>query len=337
MISQEFLRQMTEYPLSDATDLKLVHDRYIKFKRDGRWHRLDISNVDKYRKSTCATMMAVLQELFADVQYIPRTVPCLVTIATGRTRALRYIQRYPIQDEHTIVATGLREAVLPCYPESAHFHLSVFYMGNRDMWYEYYDVDGDPSSSQQLFHDIRYLHDVIIRAQLSTQRVPSFVSEFLAQRLPQQPLPDQSAPPLEPEVSHPRAPVPAKEPPIRSESSSAIEPEQPTHAPTNPHEPAPMPTMHHADSASDATLPPIDDVKQFINDYVASQEFQQNFIVKAAEWRLHETLQHITDDERVNQLWTTFYRLITGDISPSAFYESLSRDLPLTIYRSSPV
>jgi hypothetical protein len=52
---------MNEYPLYDATDLKIVHDRYIKFKRDGHWHRVKISNVDQYRKATCATIIALLE------------------------------------------------------------------------------------------------------------------------------------------------------------------------------------------------------------------------------------------------------------------------------------
>jgi hypothetical protein len=322
-ISQEFLRQMTEYPLFDATDLKLVHDRYIKFKRNGRWHRLDISNVDKYRKSTCATIIAIFQELFVDVQYTPRTVPCLVTLAKGRTRELRYIQRYPIPDERTIVATGLREAVLSCYPESAHFHLSVFYLGNRDMWYEYCDIDGDPPSSKQLFHDIRSLHDVIIRSKLSTQRIPSFISEFLAQRLPHQSTPHHAPNQPEPHDALPRISAPRREPIPPSEPLSPIEREQPIDAPLKPHLPEPPPIIQHAEPSSTKPLPPIDDMTQRINNYVASPQFQQNFIMKAAEWRLQETLQHLTDDQRANQLWTTFYRLITGDISPSAFYESL--------------
>jgi hypothetical protein len=267
--------------------------------------------------------MTLLQEFFADIQYTPRTVPCLVTIATGRTRELRYLKRYPIQDEHTIVATGLREAVLPCYPESVYFHLSVFYMGNRDMWYEYYDVDGDPPSSQQLFHDIRYLHDVIIRSKLSKQRIPSFISEFLAQRLPHQSTPHHA--PNQPELNDalPLIPAPSSEPIPPSEPLSPIEREQLIDAPLKPHVPEPPPIIHHEEHSSIEPLPPIDDIRQYIKDYVASPTFQQNFIMKAAEWRLHDTLQHITEDERVNQLWTTFYRLIKGDISPSAFYESL--------------
>jgi hypothetical protein len=314
---------MTEYPLYDVTDLKLVHDRYIKFKRNGRWHRLPISNVDQYRKSTYATIVAVLQALFVDIQRQPRTVPCMVTITHGHTRQLRYVQLYTIQDEHSIVATGLREAVLPCYPESAHFHLSVFYLGNRDMWYEYYDIDGDPPSSKQLFLDIRYLHDVIIRGQLSIQQIPTFVSDFIAQRLPRQPTSHQATGHSEQKGSDTLAATLAKEPNMPTVLSSFNKPGHPIDASTSSHEPTITRMNRHEEPSSTETLPPIDDIKTFIKDYVASQEFQQNFVMKAAEWRLHETLQHITDDERTTQLWTTFYRLITGDIRPRAFYESL--------------
>jgi hypothetical protein len=317
---------MREYPLSDAADVKIVRDRYLKFKRDGRWHRLPISNVDKYRNATTATIVALLQELFADVQYTPRTVPCMVAVTNRSAHELRYLQRYTVQDERTIVATGLREAMLPYYPESIHFHLSVFYMGNRDMWYEYYDVDGDPASSKQLFRDIQYLHDIIIRRQLSPQHVHALVSDFFTRRLLRQPPPPQTTADMrESELEEP-LPInatPMTEPSISSASTPFVTPEQPIPAPTHSRESARPSPRHQDDASSKLTLPPIDDMKQHINDLITSHKFQQNFILKAAEWRLHETLNHITDNERANQVWTAFYRLITGDISPSTFYESL--------------
>jgi hypothetical protein len=158
----------------------------------------------------------------------------MVAITNGRTRELRYIPPYTIKDERTIVATGLRETVLPCYPETAQLYLSVFYLGNRDMWYEYYDVDGDPPSSKQLFRDIRYLHDVIIRAKLSTQQIAASVSDFFAHHQPRQPTPHQALGYSELDESDPRASTPTKEPCIPFESTPYREPENSIDTPPNP-------------------------------------------------------------------------------------------------------
>jgi hypothetical protein len=71
----------------------------------------------------------------------------------------------------------------------------------------------------------------------------------------------------------------------------------------------------------DEVTPNLEQVEYEIKQYKGSEDFERNFVLKAADWRLQEALGKVTQEERRNQLILTFYRLMKGYIEPRDFYE----------------
>lgn len=67
----------------------------------------------------------------------------------------------------------------------------------------------------------------------------------------------------------------------------------------------------------------IQEIEAEINKYKTSEAFERNFILKAAEWKLQQTLGNVRDEEQRGQLLMNFYMLIKGCIEPEEFYEKL--------------
>lgn len=162
---RDLIRNLTEFYLDDVTELKWVRGRYLKFKREGRWRRVAIVNVDRYRSAAYKTFEVLATELFEDVKRIPRRVPCIVQAERG----LQYITKYLFEDHETLVAHGLIPKYLKRYLDTqklASFGIAAFYIGNRNMWYEYYSDDRS-EFSEKLFYDIRWLHRIILQNKLT--------------------------------------------------------------------------------------------------------------------------------------------------------------------------
>ena len=168
----KFDSDLEEFSLSGVTELKNVRDRY-KFKRGGRWNRVEIANVDRYRRSTYKTLETLVKSLFEDVIRHTRRVPCIVKDDRGK----RYVIRFYFEDEETVVVSKLFPIFLKRYPKSKNFSMAVFYTGNRNMWYEYYDKEKS-ESSDQLFFDLRLLHIQTLTNRLDPTQTHQLVTRF---------------------------------------------------------------------------------------------------------------------------------------------------------------
>lgn len=312
--------KLEEFSLRGVTELKNVRDRYFKFKRGGRWNRVEIANVDRYRRSTYKTFENLAKNMFKKVDRGTRKVPCVVKDDRGQ----RYVIRFLFEDKETLVATELLPKFLKRYPMSEKFSIAAFYTGNRKMTYEYYDTEKS-KSSDQLFFDLRLLHTQILMNRLNPTHTQQLISRFYSDIFIQEqkdklirPLPEKEEKGLEEpietmlgeEVSDKLEIPPQLEPKIinLNEKEPRVEEDTPV-------------SERMKSEIEDEGTPDLEQVESEIKQYKGSVDFERNFMLKAADWRLQETLGRVTQEERRNQLVLTFYRLMKGYIEPREFYE----------------
>jgi hypothetical protein len=303
----KFDLNLEEFSLSGVTELKNVRDRYFKFKRGGKWNRVEIANVDKYRKSTYKTLETLAYKLFENVCRGTRRVPCIVKDDNGK----RYVTRFLFEDKETMVISKLFPKFLKRYPTSEKFSLAAFYTGNRKMMYEYYDKEKS-KSSDQLFFDLRLLHTQILANRLNPTQTHQLINRFYSDITTierQNVLTKSLTKEEEKSLEKPQKTISSMEVFEKLETQPQPEPEL-----VDPDEVEPSIVLEEV-------TPPLEHVESKIKQYKGSLDFERNFVLKAADLKLQETLEKVIEEERRNQLVLTFYRLMKGHIEPREFYE----------------
>jgi hypothetical protein len=322
----KFDSKLEEFNLSGVTELKNVRDRYFKFKRGGRWNRVEIANVDRYRRSTYKTLENLVKSFFNKVNRGTRKVPCIVKDDRGQ----RYVTRFLFEDKETLIATELLPKFLKRYPMIEKFSIAAFYTGNRKMTYEYYDTEKS-KSSDQLFFDLRLLHTQILMNRLNTSQSQELINRFYSDIFIKE-RQDELIKPLHEKEEGLEETIETTFSEKVSEKLEIPPKLEPKLVDLNEKEPI-IRFEREEDTSARAALgqleseieekvtPNIEQVEYEIKQYKGSVDFERNFMLKAAEWRLQETLGRVTQEERRNQLVITFYRLMKGYIEPREFYE----------------
>ena len=307
-----FKANLEEFNFNGVTKLRIL-DRYFKFKRDGKWHRAYISNIDRYRKATYKTFEAIAKHLFRNVRKETRKIPCIVKGDNGE----RYVTRFLFKDEETLVATELLPKFLKRYSKSEKISVATFYAGDRSMWYEYYDKE-ESESSNQLLYDIRTLHFYTITNRLNSTQINQFVTRFypeIFQKEQQLEIRETEDEEEEKSIDEQGKQNIHKE---IGKTDNIIETQLEPKIVQQKEEPV---TTDFKEEYS----PPLEQMESEIKQYKDSIDFQKNFILKAADWKMQESLEKVTDEENRRQLIFTFYKLMKSQIEPAEFYKSINK------------
>ena len=182
------------------SDFKIVHNKYVKYKRAGRWYKNQIANFDRYRKPTYKKLEWLMKELFNEVEKVSVEVP-LVVNDNGN---LYYLSSKTIVDNKALYVTKLLPIFFKRYPESTSCKIISVYLGGHLVYHHYEDENKtETKSSEYLLSDIIRMHDIILRNKFSRAEIAQFVRVYYPDIFPKVPIlqPRISAQPVKPTVS----------------------------------------------------------------------------------------------------------------------------------------
>jgi hypothetical protein len=176
------LDRIREFNTSGIEDVKIVLGRYIKYKREGKWHRTEIKNFDRYSKPAYKIMEILAKNLFIDVKWVEEKVP-LFCEQNGQLCYFptHFAGRKFLAKDKVLIAEKLNPLFLKKYPKlsAEATKLTILHVGNGQMLFIYeYEEDEEESNYLKLINDMANLQTCALQLKLSEPEIVAIFKEY---------------------------------------------------------------------------------------------------------------------------------------------------------------
>ncbi|MEM5834551.1 MAG: hypothetical protein QXQ69_01735 [Candidatus Aenigmatarchaeota archaeon] len=195
------------FDTSEITELKIIDKKYVKYKKEGKWERVRITNFDSLREKSYHTFETLLKNLFEEVGYEFHRVPIICEKGnlifyfppSFRGKKTHFIEKvvygrklFPIFEKRYTGVKGETTTVLGLHIGEGSL---IIYLGS-----DFVGKEGE-ASLDKLEEDLAKLYHISFGKRLSEDEINNLVKEYypeifpkVVSVIPSQPQPLQAKP-----------------------------------------------------------------------------------------------------------------------------------------------
>ncbi len=176
------------FDTTQIRELKVVRNKYVKFKINGKWNKAEITNFDKYGEPSYKCLEVILENLFEEVKRITAEVPIICKMNDFLYYFPRNFGGKEIYTKDKIlVAEKINPIFLKRYSKIDYStsQFAAFHLGNGSMFLHYEDKSPEKGSAEELLIDIGRLHRYAFIKKLSKEEIQNVFKEYYKELFPE--------------------------------------------------------------------------------------------------------------------------------------------------------
>lgn len=177
-----------QFNTNEISELRIVKNKYVKYKKYGKWYRIEIKNFDKYSEPSYKCLEVILKNLFEEVKRVPVDVPIILE----KNNFLYYLPKdfgrkeISIKDK-ILLAERVNPIFLKRYPkiDCSSSQFLAFHLGGGAMCFHYEDKNPEEVGAEELLRDIGKLHRFAFINKLSGEKIQKAFKAYYKELFPE--------------------------------------------------------------------------------------------------------------------------------------------------------